>query len=39
MKKGRFSEELIIGFIKEAETGMPVARTVRRERQAEEALG
>lgn len=30
MKKSRFSEEQIIGFIKEAEAGMPVAELCRR---------
>jgi len=30
MKKSRFSEEQIIGFIKEAEAGMPVAQLCRK---------
>jgi putative transposase len=30
MKKSRFSEEQIIGFIKEAEAGMPVAALCRK---------
>lgn len=30
MKKSRFSEEQIIGFIKEAEVGMPVAQLCRK---------
>jgi putative transposase len=30
MKKSRFSEEQIIGFIKEAEVGMPVAELCRK---------
>lgn len=30
MKKSRFSEEQIIGFIKEAEAGMPVAELCRK---------
>jgi putative transposase len=30
MKKSRFSEEQIIGFIKEAEAGMPVASLCRK---------
>ncbi len=30
MKKSRFSEEQIIGFIKEAEAGMPVAAICRK---------
>jgi len=30
MKKSRYSEEQIIGFIKEAEAGMPVAQLCRK---------
>jgi putative transposase len=30
MKKSRFSEEQVIGFIKEAEAGMPVAELCRK---------